>query len=48
MKNLENKNKKLTSTLTTLYLKMDELDEENDRKDAELELFKNDYDVALK
>lgn len=45
---LEEKNKKLGATLTKLYLKMDELDEDNDRKDAEIELFKGDYDVALK
>ena len=29
-------------------MKLDELDEDNDRKDAEIELFKADYDVALK
>jgi len=44
---LDTKNKKTTETLTKLYLKMDELDEENDKKDAELELFKNDYEVAM-
>jgi FtsZ-binding cell division protein ZapB len=40
---LEEKNKKLAETLTKLYLKMDEIDEENDRKEAELELFRGDY-----
>ena len=45
---LEEKNQKLTQNLASLYQKMDELDEENDRKDAEIELFKADYDIALK
>lgn len=44
---MEEKNKKLSDTLTKLYLRMDELDEENDKKDAELELFRKDYEVAM-